>query len=221
MKRIRMPAISATIGPTAMPMNMEVSRYWDRDCATAPALLLVALGGVLHVAARFFDGLARLAESLVNFAPRLLGRTAGAFAIARRQQRDGGGEDGQCGALHGKATADSGRLRGDGLLAKAEEETPRRGGRGRLGSGLLDLRREHRGEFPGAQAWLEAQHEAPTVVDHHFVVLVHGVLPALDHRQYGKPPAAEVEGAGSLFASHSTVAMHTNLHDARLGVCSS
>src|SRR5205807_4413165 len=74
--------------------------------------------------------------------------------------------------------------------------------------------------FPGAQARLEAQHEAPAVVDHHFVVLVHGILPALDHRQYGKPPAAEVEGAGSLFASHSTVAMHTNLHDARLAVCS-
>src|SRR5438067_580408 len=111
---------------------------------------------------------------------------------------------------------------GGGLAEMEIEKLARRGQRRGLGRGLLDLRREHGGKLPRAQAGLETQHEAPAVVDHDFVVVVRGVLPALDHRKNGEAPAAEVEGARSLFSSHSPVAMHANFHDdTSLEVCSS
>src|SRR5437879_8300870 len=108
-------------------------------------------------------------------------------------------------------------------LAEMEiEKLARRWQRRGLRRRLPDLFVEHRGELPAAQARLETQHEAPAVVDHHFVVVVRGILPALDHGKHGKAPAAEVEGARSLFSSHSPVAMHANFHDdASLEVCSS
>src|SRR5258708_871710 len=212
MKRIRMPLISATIGAMAMPMNMEVSYFLSplaASCMLRPAFstALPAWPKALSISLPAF--------SAGPPEPSRLHAGSSAIAAARMMRE----MDFMANVLLTAKTC-SARLGRRRMLAKAEEEAARCARGNGLGGGLLDLRREHRGELPGAQARLEAQHEAPPVIDHHFVVLVHGVLPALDHRQYREPSAAEVESAGSLLASHASVAMNTNLHDACLAVCS-
>src|SRR2546421_8087032 len=72
MKRMRMPAISATIGPIAMPINMA---------------LFLSFGSVLDVAPGFFDRLAGLVHGAVDRAPGFLRGAARAFAIARAKER--------------------------------------------------------------------------------------------------------------------------------------
>ena len=62
------------------------------------------------------------------------------------------------------------------------------------------------------RAGLQAQHEAPAVVDHHFIVGMRRVVPALENDENRQSPSAQVEGAGSLVTSRSPIAVHADLH---------
>src|SRR4051812_20375176 len=92
MKRIRIPAMSATIGAMAIPMNMRSG-------------FLFALARILQVAARFLDGLAGLGKSTVGFAAGFFHRPA-AFAVVAAAAGEGHGKrDGDQAGSHPKNCA--------------------------------------------------------------------------------------------------------------------
>src|SRR5258708_11860911 len=168
MKRIRIPAINATIGAMAMPMNMEVSYFLSplaASCMLRPAFstALPAWPKALSISLPAFP--AGPPE------PSRLHAGSSAIAAARMMRE----MDFMANVLLTAKTC-SARLGRYRLPAKAEEEAARPGRGGRLRSGLLDLRREHRGELPGAHARLQTQHDKPPVLAHHFIVLMHGRL---------------------------------------------
>src|SRR4051812_34334266 len=78
MKRIRMPAMSATIGAMAMPMNI---------CALRG--LLLALGRVLEVAASLLDRFPCLADRPIGLAAGFLHRPALAVVAAAAAEHEG------------------------------------------------------------------------------------------------------------------------------------
>src|SRR5258708_6394421 len=175
-KRIGIAAIDPTIRPMPMAMHMGRSHFFSPlapSCMLRPAFstALPAWPKALSISLPAF--------SAGPPEPSRLHAGSSAIAAARMMRE----MDFMANVLLTAKTC-SARLGRYRLLAKAEEEAARPGRGGRLRSGLLDLRREHRGELPGAQARLAAQHQAPPALDHHFVVLVRGVLPAIDHLQH-------------------------------------
>src|SRR5689334_1066879 len=105
------------------------------------------------------------------------------------------------------------------FVQKRKEEFTRCSSSYRFCSRFARLCGEDCGELPAAQGRLVAQHEPAAVVDHHFEVGVARIGPALEDSEHRQAAPAEVEGARGLFASRSSVAMHTNLHGARSSKC--